>query len=242
MGFGLLFIGYFIAFFMSVNNYGFAFEIVGYAIILSAVGKLSEYKHSLARSSVPLLIMALCSAYDGFRYLNQLLSFDLALFRDDVAFTVSLISAAAVLLFHGMLLISIRQIAIDADEPAIARKSFPAIGAAAISFLLEFSLALVGNLFAEQFGTTLNVWALVATLVRILYPLAVLAFFYSCYARICAPEDVEMERKPSRFAFINRWREKQDSKAEEVKKMREEYQKQLDEKAKNKASSHNKKK
>ena len=43
MGFGLLFVGYFIAFLMSVNNYGFAFEIVGYAIMLSAVGKLSEY-------------------------------------------------------------------------------------------------------------------------------------------------------------------------------------------------------
>ena len=38
MGFGLLFIGYFIALLMSVNSYGFAFEIVGYAIMLSAVG------------------------------------------------------------------------------------------------------------------------------------------------------------------------------------------------------------
>ena len=220
MGFGLLFIGYFIAFFMSINNYGFAFEIIGYAIMLSAIGKLSEYRHSLANSSLALLVMALCSVFDGFRYLDGLLSLNVALFRDSVTFTVSLLAAATSLVFHFLLLLSIRDIVRDAEEFALAKKVYIALGAAALSCILEFGLALFGNLPGFKDAPALAVFALVAALVRILYPFAVLAFTYSCYARVCAPDDVDMPKRPSRFAFVNRWRERQDKKAAETAQWR----------------------
>lgn len=241
MGFGLLFVGYFIAFLMSVNNYGFAFEIIGYAIMLSAVGKLSEYKHSLSRAGLALLVMALCSVYDGFRYLDELLSLGIPLFSGGVTFTVSLLSAATVLAFHVLLLLSIRDIAKDAEENGIAHRSYLALTAAALSCILEFALAIAGNFSSVEAAPAFRILILVSTLVRILYPLAVLAFIYTCYARICAPEDMDMPRRPSRFAFVNRWREKQEQKAAETARLRQGYQQKLEEKHREKSATNHKK-
>lgn len=241
MGFGLLFIGYFIAFLMSVNNYGFAFEIVGYAIMLSAVGKLSEYKHSLSRASLVLLIMSLCSVYDGFRYLDELLSLGVPLFSDSVNVTVSLLSAAMILVFHVLLLLSIRDIAKAAEENDVARRSYLALTASALSCLLEFAVAVAGNFSSIEAIPAFRIVVLVSTLVRILYPLTVLAFIYTCYARICAPEDMDMPQRPSRFAFINRWREKREKKSAETAQLRQEYQQKLEEKNREKSATNHKK-
>lgn len=240
MGFGLLFIGYFIALLMSVNSYGFAFEIVGYAIMLSAVGKLSEYKHSLSRASLALLAMALCSVYDGFRYLDELLSLNVPLFQDSVTFTVSLISSAATLAFHALLLLAIRDIAKDAEENGVAKKSYFALTAAILSCVLEFSFA-IGGTFLSADSAALRILALISTLVRILYPVAVLFFIYTCYARICAPEDMDMPQRPSRFAFINRMRERREEKAKETERFRQDYQQKLEEKNRAKKATNHKK-
>ncbi len=240
MGFGLLFIGYFIAFFMSFNNYRFAFEIVGYAIMVSATGKLSEYKHSLSTSGVALLLMALCSTYEGFRTLNETMSLEFPIFGGGISFAVSILKSASILLFHFLLLTSLRDIAKDAEEHGIAKRSYLALVLAAISCVLDLSVLITGNLLGTDLGVV-RILTLIATLVRILYPFALLAFVYSCYARICAPEDVDMPQRPSRFAFVNRWREKREQKAEETRRWREEYQQNLNEK-KNSAGGGKKKK
>ena len=232
MGFGLLFIGYFISFLMSLNNYGFAFEIVGFAIMLSAVGKLSEYKHGLSRVSVALLVMALCSVYDGFRQLNTVFALHLSLFNTSVAFTFSLVSAIATVAFHILLLIPIRDIAKDAQDIGLAQKAFPAIGASVLAFVLELTVAILGSFFSGIAPTqAFRAVTLISVLVHIFYPVIILWFIYSCYAKICAPEDVEMPQRPSRFAFINNMREKRAEKEAEVQKARRELLRKSEKKA-----------
>ena len=54
---------------------------------------------------------------------------------------------------------------------------------------------------------------------------------FSCYAKICDSDDIEMKQKPSRFAFVNEKRKEQE----------EERQKILDEYAAEKERKHNKK-
>ncbi len=242
MGFGLLFIGYFIAFLMSVSNYGFAFEIIGFAIILSATSRLADYKHSISHVSLPLLLMALCSAYDGFRMTDLWMDLDLPLFGPGIEMTVSLIAAASTLLFHFQLLSAIRAIATDAEEKAIAGRAYLAFAVAAVSCILEFAVAIIGKFSAAASTPLLRILVLIAALVRILYPFAVLAFIYTCYARLCAPEDVDMPERPSRFAFINRMRQRREQKANEVKALRDGYQKKLEEKFHEKNSSKKSKK
>ena len=228
MGFGLLFIGYFIAFLMSLNNYGFAFEIVGFAIILSSLGRLSEYKRSVSYAAFPLLVMALCSVFEGFRQLDSLLSLKLPLFTVQVAFTVSLISAAATLFFHFLLLLPIREIAAETGEKELASKSYSALSAASVACALELAVALIGSFSqASEPSTAFRVLTLASVLFHIFYPVFSLVFIYSCYAKLCAPEDADMAPRPSRFAFINRMRAKQEEKARETQRFREEYQQKV---------------
>ena len=58
-----------------------------------------------------------------------------------------------------------------------------------------------------------------------------LYMIFSCYAKICDSDDIEMKQKPSRFAFVNEKRKAQE----------EERQKILDEYAAEKERKHNKK-
>ena len=240
MGFGLLFIGFFVAFLMSVNNYGFIFEIVGYAIMLSAIGKLAEYKHSLSRSILPLFLMALCSAFNGLGKLCEVMSLDIALFSQSSYFVASILSAIFTIVFLALLLLSVREITLDVEEPELARQAVSSLAAAIFAFLLELSVAILGSFPAISASHPFVIFALASTLIRILYPIGILIFFYRCYSTICAPEDLDMTPRPSRFAFVNRWRERQALREKEVDALRENYRQKLENKRKNKDGANKK--
>ena len=228
MGFGLLFIGYFIAFLMSVNNYGFAFEIIGFGIMFSAVGKLTEYKHSLSRTALPLFLMTICSLFDAGIYLTELLRAPMALFSEGNAFFVSLAASVLSAVFQLLLFSGIRDIGRDAEDEDVPRRAVFCSILVGFVCVTELLVSVLGSLPALEASAPVRYLSLIAVLLRILYPLPILAFLYTCYAKICAPDDMEMAPRPSRFAFVNRWREEREKKAEEVRQLREQYQKKLE--------------
>lgn len=238
MGFGLLFIGYFIAFLMSVNTYGFAFEIVGYAVIFSAVGKLSEYKHKLSYAALPLFLTAVCSLFEGGRLLSDLLSAHVPFFTDETASWFALASTVFSVAFQTVLLLGIREIALDAGSDGLPARAVWCTATVWGVGILELILAAVSS----QEGNAFRILTLVVTLASILYPIAILAFLYSCYAGICAPEDVDMAPRPSRFAFVNRMREEREARAAEVERLREEYRQKAESETKSKKKKSTKKK
>lgn len=245
MGFGLLFIGYFIAFLTSVNNYGFAFRIVGYAIMFSAIGKLSEYKHKLSRTTIPLFLLAVCALFDAGKTLAELLTIKMALFSETNALWVSLASVLLSVAFQTLLLLGIREIGKDAEADGIPTRAVWCTVIVWIVGILEVALSALGTVPAIGESNGFRILTLLAALARILYPVAILAFLFSCYAKICAPEDTDMAPRPSRFAFVNRLREEREKKAAEVMRLRDEYQQKLEQKdtpTKNKRSKKNKKK
>ena len=61
-----------------------------------------------------------------------------------------------------------------------------------------------------------------------------IVLIFSCYARICDEGDVEMERKPSRFAFVNKFRAELDAKQEKARRESEEYKREKMEKRREK--------
>ena len=221
MGFGLLFIGYFIAFLMSVNNYGFAFQIVGYAIMFSAIGKLSEYKHKLSATTVPLFLLSLCALYDAGNLLASLTDLRLALFSEDNRFWISILAIVISTVFQVLLLSGIREIGRDADAEGIPGRAVWSILVVCLVGVWKLALSLMSTLPGIDASKAFRLLTLGAALVSLLYPVVILAFLYSCYAKICAPDDIEMEARPSRFAFVNRWREEREKRADEIRKLRE---------------------
>ena len=221
MGFGLLFIGYFIAFLMSVNNYGFAFQIVGYAIMFSAIGKLSEYKHKLSTTTVPLFLLSLCALYDAGNLLASLTNLRLALFSEDNRFWISILAVVISTVFQVLLLSGIREIGRDAGAEGIPGRAVWSILVVCLVGVWKLALSLMSTLPDIDASKAFRLLTLGAALVSLLYPVVILAFLYSCYAKICAPDDIEMEARPSRFAFVNRWREEREKRADEIRKLRE---------------------
>ena len=241
MGFGLLFIGYFIAFLMSVNNYGFAFRIVGYAIMFSAIGKLSEYKHRLSHTTVPLFLLSLCALFDAGHLLATLTSLPLSLFSEQNVFLVSLLSVVLSTLFQVLLLVGIREIAKDAEADGIPPRAVWCMIVVCLVGVWKLALSVLGTIPTVESSNAFRLLTLGAALASLLYPVVILAFLFSCYAKICAPDDTEMAVRPSRFAFVNRLREEREQKAEEVRKLRESYQQKLEENSEKKQTPSRKK-
>ena len=205
MGFGLLVIGYFAATLMSNHAYGWATQIVGFYLIFLALGKLWEYKHSFKRCLWPLVLMTLCQAFAGFRHLfvdipvTDAVSI-LGYFKiDDLINTVSV---TVLMIFHFLLLSSIRELAFDVEDDVIVKLTHRNFFIVGIYFLFNITVAFLPR------GEGTPVLVLISMLAGLIYPLFVLHLLYRCYARICAPEDKEMVKKPSRFAFVNKYREK----------------------------------
>jgi len=192
MGFGLLFIGYFIAFLMSVHPYGWITQIIGFYIIFRALTKLFEYKHSVSRCLVPLVGMTVCQALSGLQ------SF-IGPFR--LEWLLGAVSLSLGTGFHFLLLRSIKELAEDVEDSAIARLTARNGYVVGFYFLLNVVVMLLpkNNVTSVLYGITM--------LASLIYPLFMLHLLFCCYRGICAPEDKDMEQKPSRFAFINKRRE-----------------------------------
>ncbi len=235
MGFGLLFIGYFIAFLMSVNSYGWAFQIVGFYIIFLALQKLSEYKHSIKKCLVPLVVMTLCQVYIGVLSLGIMMDgteiFDVMkmIYGMWVTSLVNAVFLVALLAFHLFLLHSIRELATDVGDGGIAK--WTSRNRLFVSFYVL--LDMVSVLFPSTSPIKLSLYRIVM-LASILYPILMLYMLYRCYAGICAPEDANMTPKPSRFAFVNKSRAMSEKKDKEMQELIAEMQQKRNEKQKTK--------
>ena len=207
MGFGILFIGYFIAFLMSLHKYGFLCRIIGYYLIFLSLQKLSEYKTTLSRAVIPLLVMTLCGVYDAGAMISE--SVFATPFPEVFSYAVDVLEIVSSYVFHVLLLKGIICLGEDTEQPKVcsfARWNLVAVTSYCILnaiLMVMQAFAPFGDPFAQSFASVL---ARITLLAGILYPIVMLVLIHSCYAQICAPEDLDMEPKPSRFAFINKSR------------------------------------
>lgn len=215
MGFGLLVIGYFVCTLMSNHAYGWATKIVGFYLIFLALGKLWEYKHSFKRCLIPLVLMTLCQAFAGFRHLfTDLPMTDIISMIEyfQIDNLINTVFVTVFMIFHFLLLSPIRELAMDVEDDVIVkhtRRNFYIVG---VYFFFNITVAFLPT------GEGVPALVLISVLASLIYPIFILHLLYRCYARICAPEDKDMEQKPSRFALINKRREMRKKSDEEMEK------------------------
>ena len=226
MGFGLLFFGYFLSFLLSLNAYGPIFALIGYYVIFSALQKLSEYKSSLTRCIPFLLLMTICDVINTVALLFKL---DL----NTLGTVISAVHLVSAFLFNLFVFISIEALGKDTEVSEVV--------SLAKTNVCVLSLYLAANLAMTLLPATPTILA-IAMVLRLLFPLCALALIYRCFRFICAPEDIDMPVKPSRFKFINNWRERQDKREEEARRAREKQLKQRSSQNQAHHSKHKKKK
>lgn len=219
MGFGLLFIGYFVATLMSINMIGPFIRVIGYGIVCIATAKLSNYNRYFRLVQIASVIMILVSlllsvsTVTDFLYNELLISkniFD-SLYKAVIGHVESVLS----FLFGTVMLYAIRSIAVETEDSKIAINSIRNF----VFMCIYMALYIVTCL---PFTYT-NYFGIPTLLAQFTYIILNLILLFMCYTRICDESDVDMKRKPSRFAFINKMRAELDKREQQALESQAQY-------------------
>ena len=210
MGFGILFIGYFLLFPACFNFFYTLFPAV--ILLAYATRKLARVNIRFHQSFItlfPLFAVTLTAVI-----LRQVLPVGHLL--PDIADTavLLLLLCFSFLLLTGIDWVSLEVGLTDLRARAVRNRLFLFlyyIPASALTLLPVFPVS-ENEQTAAMFAGLQAVFILMGFVLMVLN----LWLIYSCYAQICMPDQLNRERKPSRFAFINRFRNRQDAREEEV--------------------------
>ena len=197
MGFGYLFVGFLIAYVTSLAG-GFPAYLIGFLLILAAVGKLRLYKRTYTLALLPLIPLILISAFEIICTVMGLVSFG-GIYPEGILGT-AINAAFAVLNFvlWELLLLATAKLYGEVGLPKLRLRSVQNMVAYGIYFVLAV-LQLTG-LFDDVPG--FDAALLILYLLVVVFGLVLLA---SCYRRICPEGEEDAPRRKSRFGFINRF-------------------------------------
>ena len=232
MGFGLLFLGYFAVTFMSWHTFGALVQFFGYGLILWAMLKLRRYERAfdfgVIGSAVMLAVTAFSAVGEVSDFLYENLFLSSRLFSSGVWSVISYVDTAAFFLFHALLLWGVRVIAHQTEVFKIESNAIR-------NFIFFFLYSILATSVYLPIDALLGIKPYLMLFSVVLYFICSvlnLMLFASCYARICDEDDVEMARKPSRFAFVNRMRERSEEREQRTFESGQAYRKKRDEKKK----------
>ncbi len=210
MGFGTLFIGYFLL--LNIVKPATSDAIAGLVILL-ALERLSRVNSKFALSRP---FAAAFSVIGLFRFVlffggmifTKLTEFDTIISPYAGAVRYLLLIPMTVLILFG-----IEEVAQEVELEKVPRRA---------KFLAFFGIAIHVVYAVCEFPISLPPLVYtVAILFEFIYALTLLFLIWNCYYMICMPEDVNgKKRKPSRFAFVNAYREREEAKAREMEEYR----------------------
>ena len=232
MGFGLLFIGYFLTYLTSVSYAGYLIRFVGYSVMLYSFTKLYKYNKSFLLplySSIALLVVTALDIYANVgEFLYNSLIIDSFSLPQNFALTLATVDDALVFVFHALLLFAIRNIAKETELPTLAyaaARNFAVICVYEVMCLIAFLPFDFVDGYKMAFGLPMY-------LLYFGWIILNLVLIFSCYAKICDENDVDMPLKKSKFEFINKFREETARREQKAADDSVEYAKQRLEKRK----------
>ena len=205
MGFGILFLAYFLAFFVPLSY----LHVIGYAGVAWAIYKLKDYRPAFMKAMWWLIPLGVCCLYHVAGSVMGLLPYlgitapETPLLGREVTAIVSMIESASILGFHFVFLRQLRGFASELELPAIAKRAdwgLWLVGVQVSTYVLALALELA--------GVGLQLLSLIAFLLQFIWAIFNLVNLFTCYMYICPEGDEDMERKPSRFGFVNDIRDK----------------------------------
>lgn len=219
MGWGLLFIGYFLTFLPGQNAMlAVPLALPGCVLMLLGLKRLSLYCHTFHYAmwcsilpgaiSVGVLVYALLArsvvpTRDGvtawLRYVAEIGSTGV----------FGLLSVIAVVLFHAALAWGVKELAMRVG----VRKN----AVRALRNLIFVGLYAVGMVLTRTVSGLPVAVSATTALLGLVWSVCNCVMLYSCYMHIAPAEEAEeATRKPSRFAFVNRWRDAYEQKTQKA--------------------------
>ena len=212
MGFGTLFIGYFLL--LNVTYYSYT-DLICALIMALGLYKLSTVNRYFKYTLYTALAFAAVGATEFVREVILTFSPTANLSLE----FLPILRSAALCALTVCLLLGIREVATEVDLPSLATRAKRMTIPAALIYLSAIILD-TPSLFAsiEPIAVAVVfVLLLIATLFLIINNLITI---YSAYMRICMPSELT-ENKQSRFEFVNKFRKYEEEKSAEYAKYRQ---------------------
>ncbi len=224
MGFGTLFIGYFLL--LNLTYYGFT-DVISASVMLLGLYKLSpvnKYFKAATVCSGVLLAFAIgefgVATYEMFfRQLNSPVFVSI----------MSIARCLAVGTLTFLILKGIESVSKEVEVEHLPTKASKLAIATVVIYTLWIVLEAPLSFVDDYVLAVLSLLTILATIALLIINLSVI---YSCYMMICMPgnENIAKE-KPSRFEFVNEYRRRKAEREEELSKERaERMKKRLEEK------------
>lgn len=195
MGFGLLFVGYFISYVMS---YVFIPKLLGCLVMLAGVFKLSEYEIKFKKCVPVLGAMSIASSYMLARSAFEYFGLESAIFGELTVNVVSLAEELLGFIFHVFLLMAISKIARDTG---LDKLCFRAMRNLVIIAVAEVAYVTV-SLIPKNSDTVTQVLFWIALGLRLIWIVLNLSLLVSCYRMICDESDADMPDREVNIPII----------------------------------------
>lgn len=234
MGFGLTFIGYFIAYVVS-----WAFppvKLAGYALMLWGCVRLSEYNTRFRNCTLPLGFLGLSGLYSLIGYVYNALGVSSTLFGDKILSIVTNVSEAVDVSFHVCLLIAVCSIAKETELSKMAYKSMRNLLVVVVAELVYFVALFIPA------GKAASVVYYIAVLLRLIWVILNTALLANCYKMICPEGEEDMPVKGSSIPIIRKMDAVINKREEEAKQAAEDLVRRRRERNSSKNNKNKKKK
>jgi hypothetical protein len=230
MGFGLLFMGYFLSVFNVpvLGVFGTVIRMIGIAVMFFAFDKLKHYQNRFLFAQIGAIVMLLVSLLSLSVGIDSILYEDLItadkLFGAMAVKVIGYVEQGVTLIYNSIILWAVYYIARETEARKIAVgavRNFVFICIYLFTYLVSF-LPFAGIQSAQ------HEFMVICWILYFVWVILNVVSLFNCYATICDENDVEMEVKPSRFAFVNKIRDEHERRSLQAREADEAYRRERD--------------
>ncbi len=220
MGFGILFIGYFM--FLNIAFPGYT-DAAGAVLMLWGLYKLSGINRGFRLAT----FAAMALTVFGLGELGYEIYDMLAVVQDgeSVRAWLAVFRHFILCVTTALMLLGMEEVAQEVKLRLLSAKCRIAARATVVVYIINIILELsaLGSLIGAQILAALGVAALLIRFGTVIFNLTAI---YSCYMHICMPGERELPERESRFGFVNAFRRHEEEKQKEyadyrLRKMKE---------------------
>ena len=208
MGYGLVFIGYALAFLMSFNSFGFFFRSVGSLLTVFGLKRLCQFETKYNFCYVSAVAMCVSAIAEGAVFILS----DYMTLPENLQSHFSMLFYLCAVPFHGVFYKATCTLSREVGISKLAKKS-ARNGVFSVIVLLLALLTFMAHSIKLEFINYLFGATFIGLLLLVIVNLVLI---YSCYKNICEAGDEENAARPSKIPFLNRLFEVNEQRQNEI--------------------------
>ena len=221
MGFGPLLIGYIFAYVVTVGlgNYLFAGMLIGGFIMLLGLCELRKYCPTFVYAIISCVLLILCSFYETSVWVDDIFLLESGIGSEVILKIFDWIELAINLIFNISMLYGIADLSRRVEYPTTREKAYRNMVFVGVFNIFQLIMLIPNTIFDSDKSFFMTLLLILQVICAVFNAFLI----FKCYAMICPEGEEDMHRKPSRFTFINKLREKQDEREQRVIESTKEY-------------------